>query len=141
MPKPPFKVTVDFRFFLDRAPIERAVDRARGQALKRAGAFVRTAAKRSIRKRKKSSRRGQPPHSHAGHLRRLIFFAFDPQAKTVIVGPLPFKQGEAPNLLEFGGRTHRDGRSLDYGKRAFMLPALEAEAPKFPALWRDSVKG
>jgi len=141
MPKPPFKMTIDFRFFLDRTPIERAVDRARLQVLKRGGAFVRTTAKRSIRQRRRVSRPGRPPHSHAGHLRRLIFFAYDPGRRSVVVGPLPFRKGEAPNLLEFSGTAHRDGRRLHYRARPFMGPALEQEAPKFPALWRDSVKG
>jgi len=53
--------------FFDSPGVQRAMDAASRAPLSRAGAF--------IRKRKTISQPGQPPHSHAGHLRRLIFLA------------------------------------------------------------------
>ena len=132
MPAPPLTLKLTFRMFFDTAPVQRAVDRARRDRLSKAGAFVRTRARSSIRKRKGTSRPGEPPHGHAGHLRRLLLFGYDAQAQTVVVGPLPFNEGEAPELLEFGDGARRP--------RPFMGPALEAEAPKFPDLFRDSIR-
>ena len=94
--------------FFDRKAVTDAVDRAARKVLSKFGAFVRTAAKHSIRKRKAVSQPGQPPSSHAGHLRRLIFFGYDPARKSVVIGPTPFRsEAEAPPLLEYGGRAVR----------------------------------
>ena len=132
--------------FFDAPRVKRAVDAATRRALSRAGAFIRQRAKTSIRKRKGISRPSRPPHSHAGHLRRLIFFGYDPSAESVVIGPLPFRKGEAPNLLEFGGkivRTDHCGRRrrMVYRKRPFMGPALQEELPQLPSRWRNSVRG
>ena len=114
--------------------VRRYMDPVKREALMKAGAFVRTAARDSIRKRKGTSKPGSPPHSHAGHLRRLLLFAVDRQAETVVIGPLPFKEAQAPALLEAGGQTvrrvrYRSGRSyrrrLTYRRRPFMGPAAD----------------
>ncbi|MEP0848620.1 MAG: hypothetical protein HRF50_17580 [Phycisphaerae bacterium] len=135
--------------FFDRPKVQRAVDKAKRQALSRAGAFIRTTAKHSIRKRKGSSPPGKPPHSHTGLLRRFIFFGYDPATDSVVVGPVGFKRSSAPNVLEFGGVTtvvrRRRGkvvkRKVRIAKRAYMGPALEKERPKLPKVWANSVRG
>lgn len=48
--------------FFDRPKVRRAVDKAKRQVLSRGGAFIRTTAKRSIRKRKGTAPPGKPPH-------------------------------------------------------------------------------
>jgi len=133
-------VRIDFSMFFGKAPVRRAVGRAKRRVLSRAGAFVRRRAKSSIRRRKRVSRPGRPPSSHAGHLRRLILFGYDRAAESVVIGPLKFKRGEAPPLLEFGGTARREGRRMRFRPRPFMGPALEKEAPNFPRLWKDSVR-
>ena len=133
-------VRIDFSMFFDKTPVRRAVGRAKRRVLSRAGAFVRRRAKSSIRRRKRISRPGEPPSSHAGHLRRLILFGYDRAAESVVIGPLRFKRGEAPPLLEFGGTAQRGRRRMRYRARPFMGPAMEKEAPNFPRLWRDSVR-
>jgi len=133
--------------FFDTPRVLRAMDAATRRALSKAGAFIRQRAKTSIRKRKKVSQPGQPPSSHAGHLRRLIFFAYEPAGQTVVIGPVPFRKGEAPSLLEFGGiasrTSRRSGRTRRkvFRKRPFMGPAMEAEAPNLPGFFRNSVRG
>jgi len=132
--------------FFDSPRVQRAMDAATRQALSRAGAFIRQRARTSIRKRKGVSQPGRPPHSHTGHLKRLIFFAWDAATESMVIGPVPFKQGEAPNLLEFGGSVvratgKRQRRRMVYEKRPFMGPALEAELPQLPSRWRNSVRG
>jgi hypothetical protein len=134
------------QMFFDTKAVISAVDRATRKVLSQFGAFVRTAAKHSIRKRKAVSQPGQPPSSHAGHLRRLIFFGYDPARKSVVIGPTPFRsEAEAPPLLEYGGRAqrkNRKGRNVTaiYKARPFMGPAFEQEKPKLPALWAGSVR-
>jgi hypothetical protein len=137
------------RLFFDRLKVQRAVDRAKRAVLARAGAFIRTAARHSIRKRKGSAPPGQPPHSHEGSLRRLIFFGYDRGTDSVVVGPVGFNRSNAPNVLEFGGKTvverrrrgKRGRRSVRIAKRAYMGPALEKERSKLPKLWANSVRG
>jgi hypothetical protein len=137
------------KLFFDRPKVRRAVDRAKRQVLSRAGAFIRTTAKHSIRKRKGTSPPGKPPHSHVGLLRNLIFFGYDERTDSVVVGPVGFKRSSAPNVLEFGGTTtvvrRRRGklvkRRARVAKRPYMAPALEKERPKLPKLWANSVRG
>ena len=76
------------------------------------GAYVRRAAKSSIRKAKSTSKPGRPPHSHVGTLKRLLYFGFDPATASVVVGPVPFAAGTAPRVLELGGEAppHKNPR-------------------------------
>jgi len=134
--------------FFDRATVISAVDGAKRKVLSKAGAFIRTAARTSIRKRKASAPAGKPPHSHEGSLRRLILFGYDRATDSVVVGPVGFKKSVAPNVLEYGGETvvlsRRGGRltsrKVKIAARPFMVPALEKERPKLPLLWRNSIR-
>jgi len=134
--------------FFDRHVVMAAVGNAKRKALSKAGAFIRTAARTSIRKRKGSAPPGSPPHSHEGSLRRLILFGYDKAADSVVVGPVGFKSSEAPSALEHGGQAtvlSRKGGRLQARKvsiqpRPFMAPALEKERHKLPPLWRNSVR-
>lgn len=54
----------------------------------------------------KSSDPGQPPRTRKGkQLKRLLFFAWDPIARTVVVGPKRFGTGSAKTLEEGGTST------------------------------------
>jgi len=157
------RFNVDYSMFFDKMPVKRAIDKASRDRLMKAGSFVRTTAKRSIRKRKSISEPGQQPRSHHGLLRKLIFFGLEPYAKTVVVGPMDanIENPPVPNLLEFGGRARRYFRwrgwpprpepcsrnapgaiayMARYRPRPFMGPALEAEAPNFPDLFKNSIR-
>lgn len=134
--------------FFDAPAVTRAVDRTSRRALSKFGAFVRTAARSSIRPRRRISQPGQPPSSHVGLLKRFIFFGYDRSRKSVIVGPAKLSKPEPRvlELLEHGGRTRR--RNLrtkqlemqNYRARPFMGPALAKETPKLAPLWRNAVK-
>ncbi len=65
------------KMFFDRRAVIDAVGRANVKVLSHAGAFIQRRAKSSIRKRKRASRPGEPPSSHVGTLRNLIYFGFD----------------------------------------------------------------
>jgi hypothetical protein len=105
-------------WFFDSPRVLAGVDRARRRVLSRFGAFLRTAARSSIRKRKGASAPGKPPSSHTGILRRFLFFAWDPFARSVVVGPAavnqvffggdgkPLAGGTVPEVLERGGSIH-----------------------------------
>ena len=134
------------QMFFDRAKVKKAVDKGVRKVFSKFGAFVRTAARHSIRKRKAVSEPGQPPSSHVGLLRKLIYFGYDPSRKSVVIGPTPLHgTAEAPPLLEYGGRARRRGRKgrnvmATYRARPFMGPAFEREKPKLPAMWAGSVR-
>lgn len=131
--------------FFDRGPVLRAVDAASRGVLSRFGAFVRTRARSSIRKRKRTSQPGSPPSSHTGLLKQFLFFVYDDAARSVLIGPARLnKPGLAPATLEFGGEAvisdRRGDRKVRIAPRPFMRPALDAELPSLPAMWRDSVR-
>ena len=145
---------VDKRMFFDRKRVVDATDRATRRVLSKFGAFVRQTAKRSIRRRKRPSRPGQPPSSHVGLLKRRIFFGYDRDKQSVVIGPAPINASggrspygdtTVPELLEEGGRVRRresggQTKTLHYRPRPFMGPAFEKEQPKLPAMWRNSVR-
>jgi hypothetical protein len=134
------------QFFFDRQAVLSKVDAATRRVLSKFGAFVRRAAKSSIRSRKKPSAPGTPPSSHTGLLKRLIFFGYDPGRRSVVIGPAPLRSTvEAPPLLEYGGRARRRGRggksvTATYKARPYMGPAFQKELKGLPPLWQNTIK-
>ena len=138
------------KMFFDRKAVRSAVDRTARRVLSKFGAFVRRGAKSSIRKRKRASSPGEPPSSHAGLLKKFIFFGYERDRRSVVIGPARLNQkiGDAPHALEHGGvstvveglRGRRRKRRVRIKARPFMGPAFEKEKPKLAAMWRDSVK-
>jgi len=139
--------------FFDSEKVLREVDKTTRKSLSRFGAYVRQGSRQSIRKRKASSLPGQPPSSHTGLLKKFIFFAYDADTKSVVIGPalLGGKLGDVTEALEHGGTTMMTRRVRVRGRRErrrvrlqikarpFMQPAFEAEKAKLPAHWRASV--
>ena len=132
--------------FFDRQTVASKADAATRKILSKFGAFVRRTAKGSIRNRKAAAPPGAPPSSHTGLLKKFIFFGYDPDQRSVVIGPTRLDRrgrGEAPSLLEYGGQTTlvRRGKRerATYRARPYMGPAFEKEQPKLPAMWRDSV--
>ena len=150
--------------FFDSRAVTSAVDRATRRVFSKFGAYVRTAARSSIRRRKGVSTPGRPPSSHVGLLKKSIFFAYDPTRKSVVVGPAKLHSGTGgiPRLLEEGGRarlpvdrfvfTSVGGRrrakrevigykSVVFQPRPFMGPAFRREQPKLRGWWKDVISG
>jgi hypothetical protein len=135
-----FEIT---KLFFDKQAVTSRTDKTTRQVLSRFGAFVRRTAKSSIRARKSSSPPGSPPSSHTGLLKKFIFFGYEPQQRSVVIGPVWLSQkgrGEAPSLLEHGGTGMVGKKRVRYRPRAYMGPAFEKEQPKLPAMWRGSIK-
>ena len=128
---------IDVKFkkmFFDSPKVISAVDKTTRRVLSRFGAYVRTVAKRSIRKRKKAAPPGQPPSSHTGLLKKFIWFGYEPDSKSVVIGPARLSgknYGEAPSLLEYG---------KEFPARPFMNPSLEKSEPQLKNFWKDSIK-
>ena len=132
--------------FFDRQKVLAAVSRAERKVLSQFGAFVRQDARQRIRRRKRSSRPGESPTNQTGLLKRHIHFAFDPDRRSVVIGPARLnKPSVAPAALEYGGQTTLETRPrgrirVRMEPRPYMGPAFEQEQPRLPALWRNSVK-
>ncbi len=88
-----------------------------------------------------------PPSSHTGTLKKFLFFGYDPDRRSVVIGPVvvPGKSGKAPSALEHGGKVTitagaAQGQTVEIEPRPFMGPAFTKELPGVPSLWRDSIK-
>jgi len=128
-------VSVKVQTRLDKAKVKRAASTATITSLGHAGALIRKVARNSIRRGKKESPPGTPPHTRKGQLKRAILYAKDDGS--VVVGPSAEIVGESGKAHEFGGRY----RSERFPKRPFMGPALEKARDRLPKLWRASVRG
>ncbi len=153
--------------FFDREAVRRRVKPASRRALSRAGAFVRTSARTSIRCRKAVSAPGSPPSAHAKRSPNLktILFGYDPRSESVVVGPVRLNGSSSvrvPRILELGGdvtltqtlvgkawltskkatnpRQPTRKKTVKYAARPFMNPALEVNRPQLPSLWANSVR-
>jgi hypothetical protein len=108
--------------FFDRGTVLAAMDEAAVRGMKRTGGYLRKVARNSMKKRAGASPPGQPPNVHVGTIKSLLFFAFDPATKTLVVGPVGFGGSDVPKVLEFSGRG--------IAKRPFMKPAQDASVDR-----------
>lgn len=128
-----------------QAPIAELSDEQR-VAYARAVAIAKRHGKPRPRRPMQSSKPGQPPRSHLGLLKRFIFFAYDRDGNSVVIGPARLNGVSggpgALEALEEGGRSkNAKGKTIRVAARPFMGPALAKEEPKLPAMWANSVKG
>jgi len=124
-----FDIKTVRKYFFDRKTIKRKVDTRTRKVLSKFGSFVRRSARHSIRPSKRTSQPGRPPFSHSGKLRQHIFFVYDPNRRSVVIGPViyPKKSGKALPALEYGGRSDtEDGTIVKIRARPFMGPAFTA---------------
>jgi hypothetical protein len=135
--------------FFDRKAVMDKTTAAERRVLSKFGAFVRTSARSSMRKRKRPSAPGQPPSAHVGLIKRFLFFVYDPDRKSVIIGPVLLNKPSANALevLEHGGQTtilsrRRDSktRRVEIAARPFMQPAFDKNLPQVPSMWRDQIR-
>lgn len=115
-------------WFFDREAIQKAVERGNLRALSKAGAFIRTRARSSLRRRKKPSAPGSPPSVHSRDsfaTLKNILFGLEPQRQAVIIGPVALRgssgnaatapvSGTVPNVLEFGGAIAVSEQQVTY---------------------------
>jgi len=148
--------------FFDSPKIASFMDKVTAKAFGRFGAYVRRVARNSIKLRKHRivtdrrgnkrrveipSEPGSPPRSGPQRLLKdFIFFAYDPAALSVVIGPekLNSKDTGAPEILEYGGQTtivggkKRLSRTIRIKPRPYMTPAFEATLPRLPKFWTEA---
>jgi len=130
VPRAGFNLTWNVKnWFFDRDRVRSALAITSRQALGKAGALVRTIARRSMRyvtslreqerqveagKRKRltgdpaPSAPGTPPHAVRPHpnIRQFLYYALDPGRGSVVIGPVRLSSRvNVPALHEFGGRV------------------------------------
>jgi hypothetical protein len=142
--------SIKFTSFFDRAAVVNAVSEKERKVLARTGGFARTTMKRGMRKKPYNvvSQPGQYPYSHAGHLRDLIYFAYEFTSGSVVTGPLLFtvrgskrrsKLGNqtVPELINEGGFVTTKVRRMRYRPRPFVALTREKTLPVFRQNMRD----
>ncbi len=152
----PGLITTTTRVVNELWKIQARVDATRTRTLMKGGAIVRGIMRRRIRFRKnKRSSPGQSPFAHVSSSSfglRTIFYAYDPNTRSVAIGPIVGNDNSgAPHALEFGGRAmvrlnRRQRRKLGrkrirafYRPRPFSLPSLETFSSKYPNIWKDTI--
>lgn len=146
-----YSVSSAKNLFFDNPLIKQSVDYATRKNLSQFGAFVRSDARRSIRKKRGHSQPPKPPHSHTGKLKRFVYFVYEQKRRTVIIGPARFAGARPDNLVMLEAGGHRMGNiptreggmtkvKQTYKKRPFMKPAFDKNLPKGMAMWKDSVR-
>lgn len=127
--------------FFDSAPVLQSLREDERKVLSRFGYFVFKDARQSIRKRRGPSKPGQAPTDQTGILKRFIFFAFDPEARSVVVGAARLsggQKGPAPEALENEGKVFNAalGRWVRIKRRPYMAPAFNRQLSKpLPPPW------
>jgi len=129
-------VRLKVRTRMDPRKLRHQTQRANIQSLGHAAAAIRLVARRSIKRRKRKSPEGQPPHTRRGQLKRAILYSVDKEKGQAVIGPDESIVGTAGAAHEHGG-PYKGER---YRKRPFMGPALEQIKPRLPKLWRGSVR-
>lgn len=81
------------------------------------------------------SKPGEPPRMIGGQIKQFLFFSYDKDARSVVIGPATIDRPTgAPRVLEESGEvTTRNGR-VRIEKRPYMQPAFAANISKLPSL-------
>lgn len=128
--------------FFDRAKVKGMVDDGTRKVLSKFGYFTMRDARQSIRRRKAISLPGKPPTNRSDLLKKGIFFYYDPETRTVIIGPIGNGTSNVPVALEKGGWSFnkRIRKNQLVRKRPYMAPAAERQQGKLPELWARSAR-
>lgn len=98
---------------------------------------------------------GTAPRSVRGHLKRFLFFLYEPRSKNVVIGPILLPRarnaGNAPvpavheqkrrseGIVHKRSRRKRKRYTVRYPRRPYMIPAFEKNKNSMPGLYRDSL--
>jgi hypothetical protein len=126
------KVHIEF----DERRILMLIERANVTSLRRAGAYIRKAARNKVTTSGNSSTPGSPPNTRRGLLKNSLLFGVEKRIPSVVIGPAESIIGKAMTAHEYGGMY----RTRLYPKRPLMNPTLTAAIPRLPTLWANAVK-
>lgn len=124
-------IGMNVRTIDESGKVIRASRRDTVRVLYKASGFIRTVARRSIKKKDTPAAPGKPPHTQTKRLRKAILFEVDRATQTSVVGPSADVVGIAGAEHEHGGRFRRES----FKPRPFMRPAFEKTRPMLPRFW------
>lgn len=132
--------------FFNQKAILNDMDKKTHHVLNRFGASVRLTAQRSMRTKKGSSPPGSPPYSHGQKkLKKNIFYSYDKEAKTVVIGPVRFdrtREQHVPLVLEAGGsitiQTRKGAVEKIYAERPYMNPAFQTYQGRVASWYQEA---
>lgn len=76
---------------------------------------------------------GEPPRTRVGLIKKMVLYAYDPDNKSVVVGPAALPGGTgAPANLEYGATIDTTNGRVRIAPRPYMQPQLEVFAPQMP---------
>jgi len=142
-------VTLDMKdLFFDRQAVKDYIGKTTARVFRWAGGYIRVTAKNSIKTEKNPFRRshkGNPPYSRTGKLKQRILYYYDRADQDVIVGPMLFRSGDIPGVLEYGGPSTiwKKGKGMVpimVKERPYMRPALEKGIEKLPDFWAQAIR-
>ncbi len=116
---------------LNFRPLDKAKKQAAFKGIYQAAGFIRTTARRSIKRRKTPSPAGQPPHTQTGRIKNALAFEVRNE-HTAIIGARASIVGPILGVMEAGGRF----RGTLYDSRPTMKPALQKALPRMPEGYR-----
>ena len=99
---------------VDAGKVRRAAKSGSITSLGHAAAAIRLQARHAIKKSKKASQAGTPPHTRRGRLRGAIRYAVSKTPLSAVIGPDAGAAGTSGKAHEFGGKYKKE----HYDKRA-----------------------
>lgn len=122
------QATTTTTFRLDAAALLDKIDEDHRRAFIRLGGYIRTTARRSMRRTKNKNLPAfpapQPPRARLGTIRDLYQFAYDTAKKRLVAGPeVTTKQGRKPPVLSSTLPTHiqEAGGNVKVGPKGMVL--------------------
>lgn len=87
------------------------------------------------------SKPGKPPRVRQGDLKRHIYYAYEGDRRSVVIGPLGFRKSIVPSVLEYGGQAVKSGGGhYTMAPRPYMRPALDKALPRMPGWWAEAFR-
>ena len=114
--------------FFSTRRVTKAVDEVKDKNLGKGAERIRKDAAGSIKTSPEPSRKGTPPHTRKGKLRRAIKASVENEIATI--GPSSNEIGDIGGKLEHGD---------DVGQRPFMGPALNRNMATFAEDWEGTI--
>ena len=97
------KVRIEF----EERRVIAAAERGNLTALRRAGAYVRKAARNRVSLSPRASTPGTPPNTRRGLLKNSLLFGVEKGSMAVVIGPAKTFVGVSMRAHEFGGRYRK----------------------------------
>lgn len=85
------------------------------------------------------SKPGEPPRTIVGLVKRHLYFAYDAEARSVVIGPARLSKTTNPlRTLEEGGTVRTNKGSVRVDARPYMRPAFHKDLPQLPRLLKGA---